>query len=112
MRRNAVGAVLPFLLFLLAALVFSPGCNGKGGDKDPEAERRLSLTEIGERALGTGEMLEEQGLHRGALEAYERAVWAFVYHERLTGTAPLLLDDARENLTRLRQKPESKNPPK
>lgn len=64
----------------------------------------LSLIEIGERAMETGERLEEQGLTRGALESYRRAAWAFEYHRSLTGVAPLLLEDAHESAARVHRK--------
>ena len=62
---------------------------------------QTSLVEIGERAMETGERLEEQGLNKGALEAYQRARWAFSYHQRLTGESALFLDDVRDRIRHL-----------
>jgi hypothetical protein len=79
------------------------------GAEKPRDQNRLSLLEIGEQAMETGERLEEKGLTKGALEAYERAVWALSYHERLTGTPPLMLDDAKDSVERMQEKISGKN---
>lgn len=85
---------------LLAA---SGGCVAptSGGREGAAVPSRLSLIDIGERAMETGERLEDEELHLGALEAYRRALWAFEYHYRLTGREPLFLVEARESVARM-----------
>ncbi len=64
--------------------------------------KRLSLVEIGEQALDAGLEHEEAGRYREALADYDRALWAFRYHQRLTGREPLLMQDAQESARRVR----------
>lgn len=80
-----------------------PGARTLGLGREVSPDRDRTLLDIGERSLDTGERLEEQGFRQGALEAYERAVWAFRYHERLTGDTPLLMEDALDSVERLRE---------
>ncbi len=61
----------------------------------------LSLVEIGERSLESAERLEASGNLNDAEASYKRAVWAFGYHERLTGEQALLMDEAKEGVIRL-----------
>lgn len=61
----------------------------------------LSLVEIGERSLESAERLESAGNLSDAEASYKRAVWAFGYHERLTGEQALLMDEAKEGAARL-----------
>ena len=61
----------------------------------------LSLVEIGERSFELGERYEDEGNASPALIAYQRSVWAFKYHEALTGNQPLLLDEAMAGVKRL-----------
>jgi hypothetical protein len=61
----------------------------------------LSLVEIGERSLESAERLEAAGNLGDAEASYKRAVWAFGYHERLTGEQALLMDEAKEGVSRL-----------
>ncbi len=61
----------------------------------------LSLVEIGERSLESAERFENAGNLREAEISYRRALWAFGYHEKLTGEQPLLLDEAEEGARRL-----------
>jgi len=65
-----------------------------------------------DETLDIAERLEEEGLYAGALEACERAIWAFEYHLTLTQQAPLLLDDARASAVRMRRKLRMDAPPK
>lgn len=59
-----------------------------------------SLVEIGEHSLERAEELESRGRSVDANVAYRRALWAFRYHERLTGEQPFLLDEALEGVER------------
>jgi hypothetical protein len=77
-------AALPLIFFLLA------GCAGGAGNRG----RSQSLVEIGEQSLERAEAGERLNRPAEANVLYRRALWAFRYHERLTGEQPLLLDDA------------------
>lgn len=77
----------------------------------PRDSGRLSLIEIGEQAIEKAEKLEAESRDQDALEAYERAVWAFEYHLQLTGTPPLFFEEARQGRDRLRAKVEASQPP-
>lgn len=61
----------------------------------------LSLVEIGERSLESAERFEAAGNTRDAEISYRRALWAFGYHEKLTGEQPILMDEAEEGARRL-----------
>ena len=101
---SAAGFLLPVLLICTGCTPF-PGSRARGDSPALAGPLQgLSLIEIGERAMETGENLQEQGLNQGALESYERAQWAFEYHQELTGEAPLLLDHARNSAAQLRRK--------
>lgn len=91
------------LLLLLAAL---SGCTPSG----QESNAGLSLVEIGERSLEAAEHEESQGNIGGANDSYRRSLWAFRYHEKLTGEQPLLLEEAQEGLGRTGGKPERRTP--
>ena len=83
---------------LLAACLTLSGC--------PEANQghmsaNLSLVEIGERSLESAERFEAAGNYRDADISYRRALWAFGYHEKLTGEQPILLDEAADGAQRL-----------
>lgn len=78
-------------LLLVASVTLLPGC--------PETDTRhmssgLSLVEIGERSLESAERFQMAGNREAAGKSYRRALWAFSYHQRLTGEEPLLMDDA------------------
>ncbi|MDR0362791.1 MAG: hypothetical protein LBJ46_08940 [Planctomycetota bacterium] len=83
--------IVPPLPLLLACALALPGCPGAEPSRPVNT---LSLVEIGERALENGERQEAAGRRDEARESYRRALWAFRYHERLTGEQPLLLDEA------------------
>lgn len=103
-KRGASISIVPRfrtgLSFCLAAAfcLFPPGCE-QMGDIDQQGANQ-SLVEIGERALETGEEKEREGRKSEAHMAYKRALWAFRYHQQLTGEEPFLLDDALEALNR------------
>ncbi len=109
MKKRAKNAVITLqwsaLLLSACCLIACAGCNNRllGPRSDSgRTNTHTSLVEIGEHALETGERLEEQGLTRGAMEAYQRALWAFSYHQRLTSESALLLDDVRDRIQHLR----------
>lgn len=83
----------------LAALLCWGGCGGPRHVRD--RDENLSLVAIGEKAFDTAERLEAQGKTDAALAQYRKAVWALSFHEELTGSAPLLLDEARAGERRL-----------
>ena len=105
-RRGAPNFRPLLLSGLLLVFGTGPGCQLPTNLWPPRAEatndnRKLSLVEIGERSLELGEKLEDQKLLVGALEAYNRAEWAFNYLQQLTGQTPLLLEDARVSRIRV-----------
>ena len=77
--------------------MFLAGCENV---KEPDRGANQSLVEIGERSLEQAEELEGEGRGGEANVMYKRSLWAFKYHERLTGEEPFLLDDALEGLER------------
>ena len=89
-----------FLCCLLAAacLTILPGCLEA---ESSHMSANLSLVEIGERSLESAERFEAAGNPRDAEISYRRALWAFGYHERLTGEQPILMDEAEEGARRL-----------
>lgn len=89
-RGMAIGA------FSLA-LLFSCGCDQPGGNID---DANQSLVEIGEFSLEEGERLENAGRKPEANRAFRKAVWAFGYHQQLTGEEPLLLYEAKQGVQR------------
>lgn len=100
MRRGRLRAGTLSLLVVVAALcclLFMSGCAANFGD-DKGANQ--SLVEIGELSLEQGEALEDQGKMGEANIAYRKALWAFRYHERLTGEQPFLLDEALDGAER------------
>lgn len=91
LRACAAACVLWGAAFLFA------GCAAIA-DEDMGANQ--SLVEIGEHSLEQGEALEGQGRGAEANVSYRRALWAFRYHEQLTGEQPFLLDEALEGAER------------
>ncbi len=87
--------LLPLLLLCVAII---PGCFSSPNANDQGAHQ--SLVEIGERALETAEELENQSESAEANLYFRRALWAFRYHEQLTGEEPLLLEEALEGKRR------------
>lgn len=87
-----------FLCLVLSLMSVVLGCKSQSDDTLGPG---LSLVEIGERSVESGERLARQGNKSEAATAYRRAIWAFNYHESLTGTQPILLDDAKDGLRRL-----------
>lgn len=85
------------LLALCGGFLFS-GCDVQTTN---HMSANLSLVEIGERSLESAERFEAAGRWRDADISYRRALWAFSYHERLTGEQPLLLDEARNGTSRM-----------
>lgn len=91
------------------ALLLLAGC--RGGDTHEgrgirDLEERLerpglSLKAVGNLANELGERYEDAGAWKKAKEHYAIAVWAYTQHQHLTGTAPLLLEDARDSLDRV-----------
>ncbi|MDR1533545.1 MAG: hypothetical protein LBU64_00370 [Planctomycetota bacterium] len=94
--RRRPGRLFAGILILLG-LAWSPGCSeAAGGGRG----LNQSLLEIGELSLEQAEKLEARGKSGEANILYRRALWAFRYHERLTGEQPFLLDDARDGARR------------
>ncbi len=85
-----------------AILVFSAclALSGCSEQRESHMSANLSLVEIGERSLETADRYESAGNLRDANISYRRALWAFGYHEKLTGEQPLLLDEAEEGARR------------
>ena len=83
---------------LVAASLALSGCPD---DEERHMSTNLSLVEIGERSLESAERFEAAGNYRDADISYRRALWAFDYHEKLTGEQPILLDEAAEGARRL-----------
>ena len=75
-------------------------CGGCPEQKEPDKGANQSLVEIGERSLEQAEEQERGGKNTDAYLSYKRALWAFRYHEKLTGEEPFLLDDALEGVDR------------
>ncbi len=102
-RNASVPAVRSFRLlapaiFLCLSLALIPGCFPTANTNDQGAHQ--SLVEIGERALETAEEMENRDENAEANLYYRRALWAFRYHEQLTGEEPLLLEEALEGKKR------------
>lgn len=89
MRMALVAAALLFILI--------PGCSDI---PEPDKGANQSLVEIGEHSLEEAESLENQGRKGEASAAYRRSLWAFRYHEQLTGEEPFLMDEALEGIKR------------
>lgn len=87
------------LLTVCAALccLLAIGCEAVA---EPDRGANQSLVEIGERTLEQAEELENEGRSAEANALYKRSLWAFRYHERLTGEEPFLLDDALDGIDR------------
>lgn len=87
----------------LCCLCFAfAGC-GKIADVD-QAGAHQSLVEIGERSLEVAETKEMDGRMAEANASYRRALWAFTYHEHLTGEEPLLMEEAQDGVRRTNHK--------
>ena len=86
------------LCAVLASCLFVAGCS-QMKDLDQSGANQ-SLVEIGERSLEMGESMEDEGRTSEANLSYKRALWAFRYHQQLTGEEPLLLDDALDAVER------------
>lgn len=89
--RRGAGILLFSLTLLLPC-----GCERSGG----AADANQSLVEIGEYSLEEGEWLENAGRKPEANQAFRKAIWAFGYHQQLTGEEPLLLYEARQGVQR------------
>ncbi len=99
MRGGAMGGLMrPALLACLCSSLFS--LSGCAETMTVDKGANQSLVEIGERSLEEAESLENRGLTRDANIAYRRALWAFRYHEKLTGEQPFLLDEALDGTKR------------
>lgn len=92
--RLHVRSALMAVLLLFAML---PGCSDI---PEPDKGANQSLVEIGEHSLEEAESLENQGRKGEASAAYRRSLWAFRYHEQLTGEEPFLMDEALEGIKR------------
>lgn len=79
-----------------------PGCQ-KTKDVDQTGAHQ-SLVEIGERSLEMAESLEDRGKTGEANAAFRRAIWAFTYHQHLTGEEPFLMDEAVDGVRRTSEK--------
>lgn len=79
-------------------LLFLSGCE-KISDLD-QAGAHQSLVEIGERSLELAELKENDNQIAEANASFRRALWAFEYHEHLTGEEPLLMEEARDGVER------------
>jgi len=90
-------AKIAFCLFVTGMSLGLAGCSK---DETLDHGANQSLVEIGERSLEEGEAFEGRGRTRDANMAYRRALWAFRYHERLTGEQPFLLDEALDGAKR------------
>jgi hypothetical protein len=86
-----------FTLCLFVACVFLAGCEEY---TEPDRGANQSLVEIGEQSLERAEELEDDGRRAEANVQYKRSLWAFRYHEQLTGEEPFLLDDALDGVAR------------
>lgn len=96
--RRVIGTRYSLCSLWIACLIVISGC-GTTPDVD-QAGAHQSLVEIGERSLELAESLENTGRAGEANASYRRAVWAFTYHEHLTGEEPLLMDEAAEGVRR------------
>ncbi len=85
------------VLFLAVVCLFLAGCESI---EEPDRGANQSLVSIGERALEQAMEYEDRGRRGEAVVAYKRALWAFRYHEHLTGEEPFLMGDALEGLER------------
>ena len=90
---------IPFaaLAAVLLALTLTAGCDS---GKPLDSGANQSLVEIGERSLEEAEALEGQGRAAEANTAYRKALWAFRYHQELTGDVPFLMDAALDGIKR------------
>lgn len=91
---------------ILSMALAAGGClaGGCAPDGHGHMSANLSLVEIGERSLESAERFEAQGNWRDADNSYRRALWAFDYHERLTGEQPILRDEAVDGAQRMAKK--------
>lgn len=94
--RGAWARALSCLLCLALSLALA-GC---GEEPEPDKGANQSLVEIGERSLEHAEELEGSDRKVESNLAYKRALWAFRYHEQLTGEEPFLLDEALDGMER------------
>lgn len=97
-RIYAIWARPALCAALLSAFVLCAGCE-EAKDLDQKGANQ-SLVEIGERAIENADTLESEGRASEANLSYKRALWAFRYHQHLTGEEPLLLDEALEGMER------------
>lgn len=88
------------LLFWLATGFLGMVMAGCASIQTNDLGANQSLVEIGEDSLERGEALESDNRRREANAAYRRALWAFRYHEKLTGEQPLLTDEALDAVKR------------
>lgn len=93
------GLSLPVLAAMVTVIValFIGGCSDI---PEPDKGANQSLVEIGEHSLEEAERLEMQGKRGEASAAYNRSLWAFRYHEQLTGEEPFLLEEALDGIKR------------
>lgn len=98
--RVLSGARIFVCAAFFACVALVSGC---APEKEPDRGANQSLVEIGERALEAGEEMESQGRLGEAHLSYRRSLWAFRYHEKLTGEEPILLDEALDGLERTRK---------
>lgn len=87
-------------LALVAAMFLFALLSGCSDIPEPDKGANQSLVEIGEHSLEEAESLENQGRKGEASAAYRRSLWAFRYHEQLTGEEPFLMDEALEGIKR------------
>jgi hypothetical protein len=96
--KNAFSAPRALVATVLAlCTLLLPGCENT---PLPDKGANQSLVGIGEQLLDRAESLENNNRSGEANATYRRALWAFTYHQQLTGEAPLLLDDARNGIER------------
>lgn len=99
MRNGQIFATLLFSLLLTGCpFPVGPTAHRPHGGEDPS---RLALLDIGERALEDGERQTREGQIQAALASYRKALWAFEYHQRLTGESPLFLEEVQDSIRRL-----------
>ena len=84
----------------MAAAILCAALAGCSDIPEPDKGANQSLVEIGEHSLEEAESLENKGRKGEALAAYRRSLWAFRYHEQLTGEEPFLLEEALEGIRR------------
>lgn len=93
---RGIGAAMTGLFFAVL-MPFLSGCAPIAAD-DKGANQ--SLVEIGELSLEEGESLENLGNKTEANKSYRKALWAFRYHEKLTGEQPFLMEEALDGVDR------------